>query len=301
MPYWDNVRHRWLAVADAAERAPNNAAAAGRPMPHVTMKPMSVVPLRRPRVPVAVTGLGGAGKTMLYDSLLGKVDLIDYRPKDRSDTVETHRTVIGTDSGKVRVKTIVVPGQWAGPKLDAFRRDFSESRMPSGVIHVVCWGYNRVWESYERQAVLDDLASTRGSGGVNLDVLRARNLDEELEDFRETCVRLKDAWKGRRGVWLIIAVAKCDLFWPGRNLARDYYIPATGRPASESRFCAVLRDLIGYVGEANLQDVAIVPVSCFPETYIFDTGIEQRSDIEPPQISSLVGSLRSVVGEFCAR
>ena len=306
MPYWDDVRGRWLAAVDAAERAksqfgPNDDKA-------VRMRPMLPITLRRPKIPIAVTGMGGAGKTMLYDALLGQVDL-DYKLKGRSEQVETHKTVIATADGKLRVKTIILPGQDRRPRQDALERDFSESRSPAGVVHVVCWGYNRVWKPYQRQAVLGDLVAAgkmperldnQGARLAALEAVRERNLAEEINDFRQTCERLKGAWEGRRG-WLVIAIAKCDLFWEDRDAARDYYIPGPGAPSTGSDFRQILRELIDYLEPENC-DVAVVPVSCYQESYTFERAeISRPTHIESPQISALISNFRSLVGEFCAR
>jgi hypothetical protein len=307
MPYWDDVRSHWLATVDAAERAKSQLSPQdGKP---VTMRSMLPLSLRRPKIPIAVTGMGGAGKTMLYDALLGRVNLIDYKVKGRSEQVETHKSVIATADGKVRVKAIIVPGQDRRPRRDALEHDFSENRGPDGVVHVVCWGYNRVWKPTQRQAVLRDLVASGkmpdklddpAARRAALEAVRERNLSEEIEDFKQTCERLKEAWEGRRG-WLVIAVAKCDLFWDSRDAARDYYMPGSGPPGAESEFCRILRELVDYIEPENC-DVAVVPVSCYPESYMFEKAeITQRTSIEPPQISALISSFRSLVGEFCAR
>jgi hypothetical protein len=297
LPYWDDVRKYWAESEMSIGEQPAGAARA-------TMKPMWPISVRRPTTPIAVTGLRGAGKTLLYDTLLGKVRN-DYVPPGRSDTYEKHRSVIKSGETKVRAATVVVPGQRSDPRSDALERMFAEGRSPAGVIHVVCWGYNRIWEAGERQAVSDQIAA--GSGNrADLAAIRDWNLREELSDFTETCELLKNAWERKSRVWLIIAVTKCDLFWPERTTARDYYIPgrparpAPDEPPRESEFCEELRSLVRYVGESNCDRLAVLPVSCYPEEYKFD-GITQSRAWNISQTSASINQFRGVVGEFCAR
>jgi hypothetical protein len=273
----------------------------------VTMKPMSRIALLRQTTPIAITGLRGAGKTLLYESLIGKVGQsgVDYVVKGRSNDVEKHKTLLISRNGKIRIGAIVIPGQDSDERGAALGKYFSGGKFPAGVIHVVCWGYNRIWESYERQSVRQELSVKRVP--VDLEAVNKWNLNRELRDFTDTCQLLKDAWGTRKKqVWLIIAVAKCDLFWPQMADVRDYYIPnasvSAPREAAqrESEFCGILRDFVGYVGEANCR-LAVVPVSCYPEEYMFEPGIARAAEANPARTQVLVNTFRNMVGEFCAR
>lgn len=295
MGYWDRMRGYW---ADAA------AAADGDFQPEVPMK-NQWFPLPFSKIPFAVTGLRGSGKSVLYDGLINRID-DQYGLPSISQKAEEHRSVIRMASGKkVRLKGIVVPGQQSYSQ-PIFDKDFGkDGRGPQGIVHVVCWGYNRIWRASEREVVLGEIVAERSRQGLpsdaTLENLRARNKREELKHFISTCTRFREAWKERSGVWLIIAVAKCDLFWSDdaeRAAARKYYTPGRN-PSEDDEFGAALRDLIGYLGMDHLKQVAVVPFACYRETYKFDGGITQESAMNDNQVRALSNYFRTVVGDFC--
>jgi hypothetical protein len=297
MDYWDKSRDHWLKAVDAAEGAELGSERAAP----ATMR--SAWNLFRSETPVAVTGLRGGGKSMLYDSLQGKVNLVDYPVRGRSKDVESHKSIIRMNDDKARVRAVVIPGQESEQRNIAVDRYFSESRFPAGVIHVVCWGYNRIWEASERRTVRRDLAARQGP--VDLDGILDWNRDKELEDFRDTCALLIDTWGGnnRPVGWLIIAVAKADLYWQQQDTACDYYIPHDHVPSDaeapkESEFCGELRKLVNSLGATRLR-LAVVPVSCYPERYLFESGISQPTSGGPVLVNALVNNFRGLVGEFC--
>jgi hypothetical protein len=293
--YWDDARRYWLELEAAADDSTDTRHGA-----QTLIKPMWSLSLRRPTTPICVTGLGGAGKTILYQTLIGKVGN-DYIPPGRSLAAEQHKTVIKNDKRTIRAGAVVVPGQQSQERSIALGKMFENGNFPAGIIHVVCWGYNRIWEAGDRAAVSEQLLAEKKQ--VNIDSVRDWNRTRELEDFAATCELLKDAWEHHSRLWLIIAVAKCDLFWTDLNLARDYYIPRSGASAaiqnSESEFCSALRDLVQYVGESNLNKLAVVPVSCYPQAYKFDRTVTQQTSSDSARTAALVNRFRMLVGEFC--
>ena len=76
--YWDGVRQRWLSFEAGVDSPPAN-----RPSDQIRIKPMLPLSLYRPTLPLVVTGLRGAGKSVLYDSILGKVGN-SYVPEGQS-------------------------------------------------------------------------------------------------------------------------------------------------------------------------------------------------------------------------
>ena len=100
--------------------------------------------VRRANVPILVTGLPGAGKSALYDAITGNVSALGYHT-NKSPDWERHRVVLRTPRVHARAAIIVVPGQ------DSDRRDYvlgktlRQRHAPEGIIHVVCWGYNKLW------------------------------------------------------------------------------------------------------------------------------------------------------------
>lgn len=261
------------------------------------MSPMWRFSLRRLSVPIAVTGLRGTGKTMLSDALFGEISH-GYVPAGQSEDRERHRVLVRTSHGKFRSELVVVPGQESEERGNALAHMLEGGSYPEGVIHVVCWGYNKVWKANERAIISEEIKARRN--GIDLDSVLAWHRRLELRDFEDTCARLKNAWDHKSRLWLIVAVSKCDLFWPQRAAARDYYLP--GSPDGESDFCAALRGLVSYVGEGNLDRLAVVPVSSYIESYEFDPELAgQSTTLDFPQSSNLVSRFRALVGEFCER
>ena len=237
---------------------------------------------------------------MLYDSILGKVGN-SYVPEGKSPDVEQRKTFIKTERSKVRAQAMVLPGQDSDERSAALERLFGNRNYPTGVIHATCWGYSTAWDPADCRTVVDEI--TAEGKQVQIEEIQRWNLREELVDFRDTCGRLKGSWERRSKVWLVIAVTKCDLFWPDIGTARDYYIPgrptspSPGEPPRESDFCQALRGLVEYVGTGNLR-VAVIPVSCYPQEYKFDR-VSKSAGLDLGTTSILVNRFRTLVGEFC--
>jgi hypothetical protein len=198
----------------------------------------------------------------------------------------------------------VVPGQESEQRTIALAKMFEGGNFPAGVIHVTCWGYNKIWEAGDRAAVSERIVDENKI--VDMASVCNWNKRAELEDFKATCDLLKDAWEHHSQLWLIVAVAKCDLFWSDLDIARDYYIPGKPSPPPpgaadppELEFRDVLRDLVQYIGEANCKKLAVVPVICYPETYKFDRTVTQQTNADSARTAAMVNQFRKLVGEFC--
>jgi hypothetical protein len=291
--YWDAVRRHWTRFEVAA-------GAGGAPLDDVIVKPMRTLSLYRTAVPIVVTGLRGAGKSVLYESLIGKVRN-SYVPHGPSLDVESHKTFIRSARSKIRAQAIVLPGQDSDERAAASIKIFGHGSYPAGVIHAASWGYGTVWEVGDQESVAEEIEAT--GRRADLEAIHEWNLREELGDFEETCTRLKEAWGRRSQVWLIIAVTKCDLYWSDLGRVRDYYIPGRptpphpGQPPSESAFCQLLRGVVEYVGEGNCK-VAVVPLSCYTEAYRFNA-VSKQASLDARTTANLVNQFRGLVGEFC--
>jgi hypothetical protein len=287
LSFWGDVRARWDEAAAAADQAISN--------PRVRLKPMFRFSLYRPKVPIAVTGHRGTGKTLMYDAIMGKVGT-NYVPPGKSQDAEPHRVILNARSGRTRCEVIVVPGQLSHERDDALDSLTTDGAFPTGLVHVTCFGHNTVWSASDRAIVGGELAL--GARGLNRDVVRWRNLDQEALEFEDLCNRLRGAWHRKTGVWLILAVAKCDLYWSRIDEARDYYLPGS----ADSRFAAALRGLVGHVGEANFAGLAVLPLSCYPEAHEFDPTLRKsRPELDQRQATVLVDRFRTVIGDFCGR
>ncbi|MGH3762374.1 hypothetical protein [Actinophytocola sp.] len=287
MTFWDQVRSTWNATVESADRA----VAA----PSVHLKPMFRFSLYRPKVPIVVTGDRGAGKSLMYDAIVGKVGTT-YAPPGKSDDAEPHKIVLSTSSKRVRCAMVVVPGQDSREREDALEPMMTGGAFPTGLVHVTCYGHNTVWDSRDRRTVGDDFALREGT--LTAESLRQRNLEQEAEEFEKVCAMLRDAWHRKSDVWLIIAVAKCDLYWSRIDKARDHYLPG----AADSRFAAALRGLVAHVGESNFAGLAVLPLSCYPDSHEFHPTLPMaRPELDQRQATVLVNRFRSVLGDFCGR
>ncbi|MGH3392463.1 MAG: hypothetical protein ACRDOO_26645 [Actinomadura sp.] len=301
MPWsWGEVGARWDEAVAAGQEAMGRSAATD-PLSQVRLSKWSRLSLFRPNMPLVITGDRGAGKSVLYRALAGELVAGESLP-GRSKGPEKHRVMVHGDSRKVRTAMTVLPGQTSRERIGSSNVHFGEGRTTRGVIHVVCWGHNKLWEAKDRELIKSQLSDSRD--GFNLETLRRRNRRTELKGFRDLRAALTDTWAHREGVWLIIAVAKCDLYWSSLHEARDYYIPSpSGVPPNEvetAPFAWELRTLVNDLGSLNIGNLAVLPVSSRPDTYDFDSSIDRvDTQLIPNQSDVLINVFRNVVGEFC--
>ena len=170
-----------------------------------------------------MTGSPGTGKSVLYDALAGTTGG-PYSPPGVSTRTEPHRIVL-TGKGRIRANLWVIPGQPSGERRDAEETAFGPNSNTTGVIYVACWGRNKIWQQGRKDVIKDQIRAS-GLEPDQENVFRLEK-DEELENFQRICTRLKDAWRNRSDVWLIVAVTKCDLFWKDLSDVRDYYVPTS--------------------------------------------------------------------------
>jgi hypothetical protein len=292
MPWsWDEVRERWDEAVAAGQVATD-------PRSRVRLKKWSRFSLFRPNMPLVITGIRGAGKSVLYRALAGELVAGEPLP-GKSEGPEKHRVMVHGESRKVRTAMTVLPGQTSRERSGSTTVHFGEGRTTRGVVHVVCWGHNTIWEAKNRALIKSQLGAAQD--GFDLETLRRRNRRTELTDFRQLRASLTDTWAHREGVWLIIAVAKCDLYWSNIDKARDYYIPRGAADEAETApFAWELRSLMNDLGRLNIRNLAVLPVSSRPETYDFDPAIDSiRTELIPGQSDVLINVFRNVVGEFC--
>jgi hypothetical protein len=208
--------------------------------------------LYRSRNPVvAVTGLGGSGKTVLVHQLCSRK--ADYAPLEfESPTVERRSWRTGLSGVRFRV----VPGGDVAARRTGFEQLFHADPV-DGVVHVVADGL-----ATARPGTPEARDRSLGS----LDAYRAHQREREVEDFRETATHIASlVAQSRKPVWLLIAVTKTDLLHPhvAADVVENYY-----SPHGHSPFAEVLRDLRRRVGEAGLT-TAVMPVYALAEDFEF--------------------------------
>lgn len=225
---WDEARASWDRMASSVDRH--------RDWMLPSLRPRRLW-LHRANVPIAVTGLPGTGKNVLRDGLVGRAGGIGYRTGPSPDW-ERDRVMFRGGSVAVRAGLLVVPGQVSTKQTRALSWAIEGRNASVGLIHVVSWGYQRLWREEDDKALQEvNLAPTREGN----EELRHELPQQEIEDFRGVCERLKVPSVQQRLRWLVVAVAKCDLFWSELDQVRDYYIP--GGSSGPSDFHRVLDGL----------------------------------------------------------
>lgn len=280
MALWEDTQRTWNAVVQSVEQPPLWR------QPSLTTRRLW---LRRANVPIAITGTPGGGKSVFFGALTGRL-----RPGHRSRISpdwERHRVALRTARRTTRAAVIVVPGQETANRTRSLTRIFQDGNAPVGLVHVVCWGYNEVW-------------SDRADGALRLlrpestladnETVRAYYLEQERLDFTELCTLLTSPAVEGRLRWLIIAVAKCDLFWPDINAARDYYIPGEGEPPTNG-FQQQLHRLTA-VGSNFPASLAVVPFCSRPEEHSYADGLYRTAPmLDALQADALRSSFRDVL------
>lgn len=197
---WENTRSRWESVRHAVDgggpgAGPGVATLNGRLGLSVN--------------PIAVTGEAGAGKTVLYDALTQSIRTGDS-DSSRSPDIEKHTTVLRSGNRRTRAAVTVIPGQLSLQRQRALQDTMRGEASPHGIVHVVCWGHNRIWQRASQRDVQEALAA---DGAVDREAVRNWHRRKEAADFRLPVDAIIDGQPAKRLRWLIVAVSKSDLYW----------------------------------------------------------------------------------------
>jgi hypothetical protein len=188
---------------------------------------------------IAVTGMAGVGKTVLFDHLGGEAYKLGYKPPGKSEEEESGKV---SAKGK-RIGFRIIPGDSASPRRESIDGLFLGKKPVDGVIHVVANGYIETRKRVARTALVEDF---------KLDTLqkyREFHLNEELKDLHETCELIRQSCKKhRKPTWLLVAVTKADLFYAKIEEAEEYY-----SPEGAGDFSRRIKLLQSQVGSDNLR------------------------------------------------
>lgn len=242
-----------------------------------------VVHILGKKIKIAITGLGDVGKTVLLDHLAGKAFHLGYRPPGRSRSLETGKA---TAKG-LRIGLNTIPGQGAYPRRIAISKIFKTKRPVDGVIHVVSNGYISPRQSDAHEVLVRDLGIT------TVEKLREHFLKEELRDLEVTLSLIHESLKDyRKPTWLIIAVAKSDLFYDQITAVERYY-----SPTGNSEFVQTMQKFVAQVGSDNFVWEA-VPFAAWLED--FQWGSETLpSQLKPDQRDHFIGQFAETLEKIC--
>jgi hypothetical protein len=304
--YWERVHNRWSASIEAAEANQTDNSA------QLRHKRFQRIRMPLPCAQITMTGMRGVGKDLLYDAITSRIGE-SYKYRGRTDNPEDWRVKTGKD--KRRSDMYIIPGQRDSTGQEqGFTAMFLDGAYPKGVIHVVCWGYDWIWEDSYRRAVAGRLQKELQQKGakLNLETLRAQNLKEESDFFEIICDMLTKAWKppAPSDFWLIVAVTKCDLYWSKMDEVERYYLPDPDS-GNTNGFQSALSNLVTDLRPGRLSKLAILPVSSvstvfdfskstkFPfQTEIMATPSMNFSDV---QRQALLNRIQITIGEFNAK
>src|SRR5258706_824482 len=188
--------------------------------------------LWRRKVPIAITGSRGVGKTALFDYLTKRARQEGYRPPGES---------IGPDHGERntgvrRIELTVVPSQESAQREKALEEAFVNSPV-EGLVHVVCNGYHDLRDEFlKKQYVIQGLKQASQ--------FCERMMEVEIRQLPRLCELIRASLKAHgKPTWMIVAVAKVDLYHDQMSDAEAWY-----SQHSNSSFAKTLNDFRDSIG-----------------------------------------------------
>ena len=242
-----------------------------------------VTRIKGKKMEIAVTGLSGAGKTVLLDHLTGAAFHRGYSPPGRSRSLEKGKM----PAKGFRLGLNTIPGQDSPPRFAALSKVFETKQPIDGVIYVVANGFVSLREHAAQEVLVKDI------GVDTIEKLRQHFLEEELSDLEETLdyVR-KSLRKSHKPTRMVIAVAKSDLFYDKITDAERYYSPTGSGP-----FVEKMQNFMNQVGSDNF-DWEAVPVAAWLEDFEWG-GEKLSSQFKPEQRDHFVGQFAEVLEKNC--
>ena len=232
---------------------------------------------------IAVTGMSGAGKTVLFDHLTGKAPKIGYRPPDRSQRAEKGKTTLTNK----RIGLSVVPGQLSTPRSVELQHLFTDKPGVDGVIHVACHGYTLLRKE-EADSILQQGLGT-------LQQFTEYQRQQEISELEEVLRYIQRSYtKQQKPKWMLVAAAKYDLYSNQVQDVSQYY-----SNASHSDFVSLLQKYSAQVGTNNFRWEA-VPVCTYLDAFAYGSEIVKPQLTEPERDYFLTGFVKKLEN-YCGK
>lgn len=242
---------------------------------------------RRTRLPLAIMGASGAGKTALWRRLTGQP-----APDEMSLVTDTGYLVRPNRRGALAL--MAVPGQPCARRYAAIDFLFAADTLLSGVVFIASYGYDTIWPDRIEGVV-------KGLRDCDTLALRTRNLGRELDSLRQLADGIKrkvavGAPRPYRPDWLVIVVNKVDLFWSEIDAAREYYCDD-----DDSAFVALLQEIHTSLGELENFRIEQIPTSIDPGDFLLRSSrgtIAAASQLTASQCNGSMQVLLSALEEL---
>lgn len=152
---------------------------------------------------ILVTGMPGAGKTVLMHHITGEAYRRNYQ--DPGESIGLEKADL-KDEDRNYYSLLVIPGQDSPQRVAATEKALKLSGKLSGVIHVVSNGYNTV-RGFEAERALVD------RGLVTIEQFLQNQREKEVQAFADTLELLRNAMRNSHfRPWLLLAIDKVDLY-----------------------------------------------------------------------------------------
>lgn len=200
---------------------------------------------------ILVLGRGGVGKTVLLDHISDEASSKEWQLPETSSTTELKTAELG-EWYKI---IAVAPGQNTLERRKAVDNALNTKNNLQGIIYLTDFGYTEI----RNEALKEELVQ---EGLTDIDSIRKKNLDLELEEFDTFLTFLEHAILNERGPkWLIIGVNKIDLYFDHLKDAQRYY-----DPECNGKFKDRIEKLYSQIGRHKLK-VICLPVCSLNEPY----------------------------------
>jgi GTPase SAR1 family protein len=231
---------------------------------------------------LAITGMEGVGKTVLFDSLTGKAFEPGYQKPRRSQSKEAGKV----PSANSKILVSVVPGQVAHPRFLALDEIFLGKHPVNGMIHVVSSGFASIRSTDAVRVLVNDHSIT------TIHKFRQHQKKRELEDLQGTCRIIHNAhFKHRAPTWLVVAVDKIDLYHDELGDVERLY-----SPSARTDFVKELNTLVRRLGTDFFQWTAL-PVVGYIEDFEWNGQIQRTQLKEEDRRNYVKQFLTSTVRE----